>query len=69
MAYSGYSYMANAAAPQGVSGFRPMFVLIGDSITEFSFLDGGWGTTLASWYNRRVSCCCCWCGGGGGGRG
>jgi lysophospholipase L1-like esterase len=54
MAYSGYSYMADAAAPQGVSGFRPMFVLIGDSITEFSFLDGGWGNTLASWYNRRV---------------
>jgi len=33
---------------------RPQFVLFGDSITQQSFNDGGWGAALASLYARQV---------------
>jgi len=33
---------------------RPEFVLFGDSITQESFDDGGWGAALASLYARQV---------------
>lgn len=34
--------------------FKPMFVLAGDSITEFGFVDGGWGIMLAETYRRKA---------------
>lgn len=34
--------------------FKPMFVLVGDSITEFGFDDGGWGTMMADTYRRKA---------------
>ncbi len=34
---------------------RPQFVLFGDSITQQSFEDGGWGAALAALYARQVS--------------
>ena len=33
---------------------RPSFVLFGDSITQRSFDEGGWGARLASLYQRKV---------------
>ncbi|KAH9546861.1 hypothetical protein CY35_11G003700 [Sphagnum magellanicum] len=33
---------------------RPQFVLFGDSITQQSFNDGGWGAALASLYARQA---------------
>ncbi|XP_022142322.1 GDSL esterase/lipase At5g45920 isoform X2 [Momordica charantia] len=33
---------------------RPKIYLFGDSITEFSFADGGWGAALAHHFSRRV---------------
>jgi hypothetical protein len=33
---------------------RSQFVLFGDSITEQSFEDGGWGAALAALYARQV---------------
>jgi hypothetical protein len=33
---------------------RPQFVLFGDSITQQSFEDGGWGAALAALYARQV---------------
>lgn len=34
---------------------RPRFVLFGDSLTQRSFDEGGWGAKLASLYQRKVS--------------
>ena len=31
---------------------RPEFVLLGDSLTQFSFGSGGWGARLADTYSR-----------------
>ncbi len=39
---------ANAAFP------RPTFVLLGDSITQFSFETNGWGASLASAFSRTA---------------
>ncbi|XP_039065122.1 GDSL esterase/lipase At5g45920-like [Hibiscus syriacus] len=33
---------------------RPKIYLFGDSITEFSFDDGGWGVSLANHFSRRL---------------
>jgi hypothetical protein len=33
---------------------RPQFVLFGDSITQLSFENGGWGAALAALYSRQV---------------
>jgi len=33
---------------------RPQIVLFGDSITEQSFRSGGWGSSLANTYSRKV---------------
>lgn len=33
---------------------RPRLVLFGDSITEQSFADGGWGAALADRFARQV---------------
>jgi hypothetical protein len=33
---------------------RPQFVLFGDSITQLSFENGGWGAALAALYARQV---------------
>lgn len=33
---------------------RPKIYLFGDSITEASFADGGWGASLAHHFSRRV---------------
>lgn len=33
---------------------RPKIYLFGDSITEFSFDDGGWGSALANHFSRRA---------------
>uniref|UniRef100_A0A7N2LQA3 GDSL esterase/lipase n=1 Tax=Quercus lobata TaxID=97700 RepID=A0A7N2LQA3_QUELO len=33
---------------------RPKIYLFGDSITEFSFDEGGWGASLANHFNRTV---------------
>jgi hypothetical protein len=33
---------------------RPVFVLFGSSIVQFSFSNGGWGATLADIYARKV---------------
>ncbi|XP_022978753.1 GDSL esterase/lipase At5g45920 [Cucurbita maxima] len=33
---------------------RPRIYLFGDSITEFSFADGGWGAALANHFSRRA---------------
>ena len=33
---------------------RPQFVLFGDSLTQRSFDEGGWGARLASEYQRKV---------------
>lgn len=38
----------------GQRAFRPLWVLVGDSITQYSFNPEGWGTLLASQYGRRV---------------
>lgn len=35
---------------------RPMIYLFGDSITEGSFCDGGWGASLAHHFSRTVCC-------------
>eukprot|EP00457_Paulinella_chromatophora_P003182 gb/GEZN01003188.1/.p1 GENE.gb/GEZN01003188.1/~~gb/GEZN01003188.1/.p1 ORF type:complete len:423 (+),score=77.92 gb/GEZN01003188.1/:673-1941(+) len=37
-----------------LSLIRPTLVLFGDSLTEDAFRDGGWGSLLAGFYNRRV---------------
>ena len=34
---------------------RPKIYLFGDSITEESFDDGGWGASLANHFARRVT--------------
>ncbi|KAH8960365.1 hypothetical protein BDL97_06G128300 [Sphagnum fallax] len=34
---------------------RPQFVLFGDSITQLSFENGGWGAALAALYSRQLS--------------
>jgi hypothetical protein len=36
---------------------RPLFVLFGSSIVQFSFSNGGWGAALADIYARKVSLC------------
>lgn len=33
---------------------RPLFVLFGSSIVQFSFSNDGWGATLADIYARKV---------------
>lgn len=33
---------------------RPKIILFGDSITEQSFGDGGWGASLANLFSRKV---------------
>jgi uncharacterized membrane protein YagU involved in acid resistance len=33
---------------------RPQFVLFGDSSTQLSFENGGWGAALAALYSRQV---------------
>lgn len=33
---------------------RPKIYLFGDSITEESFSDGGWGSSLANHFSRTV---------------
>lgn len=33
---------------------RPVFVLFGSSIVQYSFSNGGWGATLADVYARKV---------------
>lgn len=33
---------------------RPLFVLFGSSIVQFSFSNDGWGSTLADIYARKV---------------
>ncbi|CAL0330134.1 unnamed protein product [Lupinus luteus] len=38
----------------GSHGIRPEIVLLGDSITEQSFRDGGWGASLANAYSRKA---------------
>ena len=35
-------------------GGRPVFVLFGSSIVQYSFSNGGWGATLADIYARKV---------------
>ena len=35
-------------------GPRPRLVLFGDSITQWSFSDAGWGAKLAHWYARKA---------------
>lgn len=42
--------MAPAAPPAG----RPTVVLFGDSLTQFSFSEGGWGAGMADAYQRRA---------------
>lgn len=37
---------------------RPRLVLFGDSITELSFADGGWGAALADHFARKVYASC-----------
>jgi hypothetical protein len=37
----------------GVGG-RPLFVLFGSSIVQYSFSNGGWGAALADIYARKV---------------
>ena len=34
------------------------FVLLGDSITQYSFAEGGFGAMIADRYQRRVDVCC-----------
>lgn len=36
------------------SVFKPMMILVGDSITERGFEDSGWGLLLTEDYNRKV---------------
>jgi hypothetical protein len=38
----------------GVSAFKPMFVLVGDSITELGSMEGGWQQLLTKEYVRKV---------------
>lgn len=38
-----------------IERMRPKLVLFGDSITEGSFMEGGWGATLAHHFSRTVS--------------
>jgi len=33
---------------------RPKIVLFGDSITQMSFIDGGFGSKLANYYQRKA---------------
>jgi lysophospholipase L1-like esterase len=33
---------------------QPRVLLVGDSITEYSFDEGGWGASLSNWYARRA---------------
>ncbi|XP_078431737.1 SGNH hydrolase-type esterase superfamily protein [Wolffia australiana] len=33
---------------------RPMLILFGDSITEWSFTEGGWGAALANYFSRKA---------------
>lgn len=35
-------------------GSRPAVVLFGDSLTQFSFGEGGWGASVANAYQRRA---------------
>jgi hypothetical protein len=35
-------------------GRRPLFVLFGSSIVQYSFSNGGWGAALADIYARKV---------------
>jgi hypothetical protein len=35
-------------------GGRPLFVLFGSSIVQYSFSNGGWGAVLADIYARKV---------------
>jgi isoamyl acetate esterase len=35
-------------------GGRPVFVLFGSSIVQYSFSNGGWGAALADIYARKV---------------
>jgi hypothetical protein len=37
-------------------GGRPLFVLFGSSIVQYSFSNGGWGAALADIYARKVRC-------------
>jgi hypothetical protein len=40
-------------------GRRPLFVLFGSSIVQYSFSNGGWGAALADIYARKVWMVCC----------
>ncbi|WIA38794.1 hypothetical protein OEZ86_002081 [Tetradesmus obliquus] len=51
---SAASQALTAADAADQSLFKPMFVLVGDSITEFSFEEGGWGIQLAELYKRKA---------------
>ena len=42
-----------AFGPDGAM-LRPTFMLFGDSITQKSFAEGGWGAHLANEYQRKV---------------
>ncbi|KAJ3694227.1 hypothetical protein LUZ60_009707 [Juncus effusus] len=33
---------------------RPKLILFGDSITEFAFAEGGWGSSLTNHFNRKM---------------
>eukprot|EP00897_Mesotaenium_endlicherianum_P000265 jgi/Mesen1/10239/ME000774S09574 len=47
-------FFSSSTAPAEMAGLRPQFVLFGDSITQHSFEDGGWGASLQSEYARKV---------------
>lgn len=41
-------------APGAMLAVRPCFMLLGDSLTQRGFDEGGWGAMLASAYQRKV---------------
>ena len=45
--------LSKAATALGILGTRPVTILFGDSITQHSFEDGGWGAFLADLLSRR----------------
>eukprot|EP00877_Chromochloris_zofingiensis_P013127 jgi/Chrzof1/8068/UNPLg00113.t1 len=47
-------YSSGATRSGKFTAVRPMFVLLGDSITEFSFEEYGWGSLLSTEYLRRA---------------
>jgi lysophospholipase L1-like esterase len=50
----GFLWCARSVTTDTRTRMHPRILLMGDSITQQSFMPGGWGAAVADWYSRRA---------------